>query len=102
MPSTSAQQDIKVSRLISWSAPSSMKAGVSYTIKGEVQPKVANVNVAIMINGKVVGNATTDVNGLFSQSISYDKIGIISLKLSVVGDQSLSDSSTNPTQVLVR
>jgi hypothetical protein len=55
-----------------------------------------------MINGKVVGNATTDVNGLFSQSISYDKIGIISLKLSVVGDQSLSDSSTNPTQVLVR
>ena len=100
--SQSPQIDIKVSRAISWSAPASIKHDVPYVIKGQVQPKSANTNVKLLINGAVSATAITDVDGRFTIPLNYGKLGFINVKLLIDSDNRFSNSNSTTTQILVR
>jgi hypothetical protein len=100
--SQSPQIDIKVSRAISWSAPASIKHDAPYVIKGQVQPKSANTNVKLLINGAVSATAITDVDGRFTIPLNYGKLGFINVKLSIDSDNRFSNSNSTTTQILVR
>lgn len=100
--SQSPQVDIKVSRAISWTAPSSIKHDVSYSINGQVQPKSANTNVKLLINGAVKATGITDVDGRFTIPLTYGKLGFVNVKLLIDGDNRFADSNSTTTQILVR
>ena len=100
--SQSPSIDIKVSRAISWKAPASIKHGVSYSITGQVQPKVANINIKLLMNNGLLATAMTDVDGRFTIPINYDKIGFANVKLAIDGDTRFSDSNSTTVQILVR
>jgi spore germination protein YaaH len=102
MASQSQVKDVKVSRLISWSAPSSIKRGVGASIKGQIQPKVAGVPIKLLINGQATAPVLTDIDGRFTMPINYEKIGFISIKLSIDADAKFAESSTSINQILVR
>ena len=100
--SQSPSIDIKVSRAISWKAPASIKHGVSYSITGQVQPKVADINIKLLMNNGLLATAMTDVDGRFTIPINYDKIGFVNVKLAIDGDTRFSDSNSTTVQILVR
>lgn len=102
LASQSQIKDLKITRLISWSAPSSIRRGISYSIKGQVQPKVANTIVKLQINGANSTSTTTDVDGRFSIPLNYEKLGIISVKLSIDADPRFVTTTSAPNQILVR
>jgi hypothetical protein len=100
--SQSQSIDVKVSRAISWAAPASIKHGVPYSIKGQIQPKSANINVKLLINGAVSATGVTDVDGRFSIPLTYGKLGFTNVKLLIDSDSRYSDSNSTTTQILVR
>ena len=102
LASQSQGQDIKVSRLISWQAPSSIKSGVTYQISGVVQPKVAGTSIQLLIDGVSTNTTVTDSSGTFTLPVKYGKTGVISVKLNIDGDNKFSQSTTNPFAILVR
>ena len=102
LASQSQVKEIKISKLISWSAPSSIRQGVSYSIKGQIQPKSSDQKVKLFINGVKSAETLTDVDGRFTIPLIYDKLGIISVKLNLDGDSRFAESSSKLTQILVR
>ena len=102
LASQSQVKEIKISKLISWSAPSSIRQGVSYSIKGKIQPKLIDQKVKLFINGVKCAETITDVDGNFTIPLIYDKLGIISVKLNMDGDSRFADTSSKLTQILVR
>lgn len=102
LASQSPAQDIKVFRLISWKAPSSIRIGNIYQLTGALQPKVAGTSVQLLIDGNLSATAQTDAGGLFTIPLKYGKSGIISVKLNVEADNKYSASTTPPFAVLVR
>jgi spore germination protein YaaH len=100
--SQSMLNDLKISRLISWSAPSSMRQGVGYEIKGQVQPKVANTTIKLLINGTSTTTASTDAEGKFTIAMTPNKVGIISTKLVIDGDVRFAQTTSSVSQILVR
>lgn len=102
LASQSQFNDVKVSRLISWSAPSSMKQNVAYEIKGQVQPKVANTTVKLLINGTSASSAITDAEGKFTIAVTPSKVGIISTKLVIDSDARFAQTTSSIAQILVR
>lgn len=102
LASQSQIRELKVARLISWSAPSSIKRGVTYAVKGQLQPKAAGVNVKLVINGASIGGAISDIDGRFTIPITYDKLGIINVKLSIDGEARYAEANTSLSQILVR
>ena len=102
LASQSQVKEIKISKLISWSAPSSMRQGVSYSIKGQIQPKSSDQKVKLFINGVKSSETLTDMDGRFTIPLIYDKLGIIGVKLNIDGDSRFAESSSKLTQILVR
>ena len=102
LTSQSQSKDIQVSRLISWSAPSSIKHGVLYSIKGVIQPKVPNISVKLLINGAIVNSGLTGVDGAFTIPLNYDKLGIAAVSLSIDSDSRYAKTNSTSTHILVR
>jgi spore germination protein YaaH len=94
--------DIKISRLISWGIPSSVKHGVTYSISGRVQPRAPDLIVKLQINGQQVASANTSVDGGFTIPFTYDKIGIATVNLSIDSDSRYAVSTSSTSQILVR
>ncbi len=90
--------DIGVTPLISWSAPSSMKHGVSYRITGQIQPKVAGI--IVQLNGGAT--ATTDASGLFSFTITEKTVGFHTYQLTTLENDLVHSATTQLVNVLVR
>ena len=102
LASQSPFNDVKVVRLISWSAPSSMRQGVAYEIKGQIQPKTANTTVKLLINGTSTTTSVSDTEGKFTIAFTPTKVGIISTKLVIDGDARFAQTTSSISQILVR
>lgn len=89
---------ITISRLISWSAPSSMRAGAPYAITGFILPRSAGVTVAL----DATHSAMTDSNGNFAIPITEHNSGLTILKLSIAADPQFAATATDSLPVLVR
>ena len=81
---------INVSRVLTWNIPASMKVGVPYTIKAQVLPAVAGVNV-ILSNG---ASATTDSSGVATFTITNGSSGFVPYQLSIASDQNFAATQT--------
>jgi spore germination protein YaaH len=93
-----SQIDIGVTPLISWSAPATMKRGVSYAIAGQIAPKVAGVTV--QLNG--LATTTTDESGRFTFTVSEKTPGFRKYQITTQESSILHSASTQSINVLVR
>jgi spore germination protein YaaH len=93
-----SQIDIGVTPLISWSAPSSMKRGVSYLITGQIQPKIAGQ--VVQLNG--LATTTTDDAGRYTFTVSEKSPGFHKYQLLTQASSVLHSASTQTINVLVR
>ena len=93
-----SQIDVGVTPLISWSAPSSMKRGVTYLITGQIQPKIAGQ--VVQLNG--LASTTTDGAGRFTFSISEKSPGFHKYQVTTQESSVLHSASTQSINVLVR
>ncbi len=98
---------VKIARVISWSPPASIKAGMSYTVSGQVQPKVAGITVNLGIvspsNSHIAPmTTTTDVNGNFSFTLSNTLPGFYTYQVSTPEDASYILSNSPFVTVVTR
>jgi len=89
---------INVSRIIAWSIPASMKAGVSYPITAHVLPAAAGVSVSLSTGAA----AMTDATGTAIFNVTNDQPGFIQYHLSIAADQTYAGTQTSPVTVWVR
>ena len=102
LASQSASKDFKISRLLSWSAPSSVKAGASYQITGMLQPKAVGVTINLLIDGVVAASASSDVDGKFILPMQINKTGIHSVKLNIDSDNKFAATESKLFGVVAR
>lgn len=106
LAATSAPFSINVGRSISWSAPTSMKRGLAYTVAGVLQPKEAGVTVHLEKGGSRNPTndpvAITDATGHFSFTLSESKPGIYSYRAVVDADNRFIASESDFVTVVVR
>ena len=98
---------VKIARVISWSPPASIKAGMAYTVSGQVQPKVAGITVNLGIvspsNSHIAPmTTTTDVNGNFSFTLSNTLPGFYTYQVSTPEDASYILSNSPFVTVVTR
>ena len=98
---------VKVARVISWSPPSSIKSGESYTVTGQIQPKVAGITVNLGINSSANPHAapmttTTDANGNFSFTLNNTALGFYTYQVSTPEDASYILSTSPFVTVVTR
>lgn len=91
---------ISIKRLISWTLPTAVKAGSSFSITGTIQPKVAGVTVAL--EGTSAPTAVTDANGQFIFTVKADSSGIKRIRASIAADDKYAASLTAYSYLLVR
>ena len=109
LASSTGEKVIAVRRLISWSAPTSIKHGVNYVIAGQVQPKVAGVTV-ILDDGSQASagisiktpTALTDADGKFSITLSVPNVGIKRYRVVTTPDSKLDAANSEFINILVR
>ena len=94
-------KSIGVSRVISWKIPASMKHGVTYKVTGQVQPRIAGVNV-VLDDGAKVGSGTTLADGTFEIVFTPSKIGAKQFRIVTDGEINFSSSKSAFVSVLVR
>ena len=81
-----------------------MKAGASYLITGQIQPKVGSVPVSLLVNGVAdpASDTVTASDGSFSFKLRPSVSGIIKLQISTPADPSFVATTTDSFSVLVR
>jgi spore germination protein YaaH len=94
----SAVKNIAVTPLISWTAPTSIRAGQSFPITGAIQPATGGVT----IQSNTGESATTSPDGHFTLTVKTQKSGILTIQLSSLQTTSLAASKTDAFSLLVR
>jgi spore germination protein YaaH len=92
---------VGISRVISWKIPASMKRGVTYKVTGQIQPRVAGVNV-ILDDGAKVGSGITLTDGSFVIEFTPTKPGVKQFRIVTEAETGFSSSKSAFTSVLVR
>ena len=98
----SAEKVIKVSPNISLNIPSSAKAGSSYSITGQLLPKLAGQTITVKRNGVVFGSFTTDANGGFNFVIKEKEPNLVNYQASISTSSNINAGSTEIYPLLVR
>ena len=97
---------INVARLISWSPPTSMKAGVTYSITGQVQPKIGGVTVQLDdgtgAKASTMSTVKTLADGTFTFTLAESRPGVKSYRILIPGDAAFMASKTEFVKVVVR
>jgi len=99
---------ISLTRLISWSPPSTMRRGASYDISGQVQPAQAGLTVTLKPSDAPLGaaltpqTATTDANGNFTFHIENSISGFYTYSLSIAADANFALTQSDLVTVVVR
>jgi len=98
---------VKVARVIAWSPPASIKAGLTYTVAGQVQPKAAGVTVNLGIVSSTKSSiapmtTTTDANGNFSFTLNNATPGFYTYQVSTPEDASYILSNSPFVTVVTR
>ena len=101
-PGQSQDLVIAPSRLLSWSAPTSMKVGTTYIVGGTVQPAVAGVKVKLMRGTTSVGSTLTAADGSFSFTLEEERVGVVHYQAIIDGDALFAASSGTSFGTLLR
>ncbi len=94
----SPEAAVAISRLISWNAPSSARAGTSYSLTGFILPRSGGVSVSL----DPLHSAITDSTGRFTISTSSTAIGGQELRLTIPADPQFAATTTDPVVILIR
>jgi spore germination protein YaaH len=87
---------------VSLSLPASIKVATSYTVYGQVLPKVAGIKLVVKQNKKPLGEFTTDASGGFSFEIKVATTGLATYQVVIsAGDKNTAAISDEIT-ILVR
>ncbi len=89
---------INVNRILTWSIPASIKAGIPYPVTAQVIPAIGGVTVSLS-NG---ATALTDVTGKATFTISNNVSGFTPYRLSIASDQNFAAVQTPFVIVWVR
>jgi len=93
---------ISVPRVITWSVPASMKAGIPYTIHAQVSLAAPGVTVNLVSNSSTQIPGTTDATGAVTFSVTNDSPGFITYSLNIPGDLSYAATQTGLVTVWIR
>ena len=94
-------RNIGISRVVSWSIPASMKRGVAYKVIGQVQPRVAGINV-VLDDGVNQISGITAVDGKFEIQVTATKVGVKQFRIVTETESGFIGSKSSFSAVLVR
>lgn len=97
-----AEKTISVVPKILLPLPTSIKAGATYPVTGQLLPRIAGLKLAVLQDGKPFGSVTTDVNGNFNLSIAPTTTGVHTYQLLLDAGPKNSAASSELFTVLVR
>ena len=98
----SVEKLIKVSPNISMKIPTSVKAGSSYQITGQLLPKLAGATVLVKRNGAAFGSYTTDATGGFNFVITEKESNLVTYQVSIAANANINAGSSEIYPLLVR
>ena len=98
----SVEKLIKVSPNISMKIPTSVKAGSSYQITGQLLPKLAGATVLVKRNGAAFGSYTTDATGGFNFAITEKESNLLTYQVSIAANANINAGSSEIYPLLVR
>ena len=97
-----AEKVISVVPSVSLSLPASVKAAATYSVTGQVLPKVAGIKLTVKQNGKSLGEFTTDTMGIFTFNISPTATGLATYQVIIHAGEKNTAGISDETTVLVR
>ena len=98
----SSEKVIKVSPNISMKLPTSVKAGSTYQITGQLLPKLAGATVLVKRNGATFGSYTTDATGGFNFAITEKESNLLTYQVSIAASANINAGSSEIYPLLVR
>ena len=97
-----AEKVISVVPSVSLSLPASVKAAATYSVTGQVLPKVAGIKLTVKQNGKSLGEFTTDTTGSFTFNIAPTATGLATYQVIIAAGEKNAAGISDETTVLVR
>ncbi len=93
---------ISVVPSVSLSLPASVKAATTYSVTGQVLPKVAGIKVAVKQNGKSLGEFITEASGSFTFNIAPAATGLATYQVIIAAGEKNTAGISDEITVLVR
>ena len=94
---------VSVSRNIIVNPPTSVKSGAPFTISGTVLPRAVGVTLSLVaINGKVIGQATTDAQGAFTFTVPAQSRSINAYQILVAADGTWPALASGAFSIIIR
>ena len=93
---------ISVVPSVSLSLPASVKAAATYSVTGQVLPKVAGIKVTVKQNGKSVGEFITEASGSFTFNIAPSATGLATYQVIIAAGEKNTAGISDEITVLVR
>ena len=93
---------ISVLPSVSLSLPASVKAAATYSVTGQVLPKVAGIKVTVKQNGKSVGEFITEASGSFTFNIAPSATGLATYQVIIAAGEKNTAGISDEITVLVR
>ena len=87
---------------VSLSLPASIKVATSYTVYGQVLPKVAGIKLVVKQNMKPLGEFTTDASGGFSFEIKAATTGLATYQVVIPAGEKNTAAISDEITILVR
>ena len=98
----SSEKVIKVSPNLSLNIPTSAKAGSTYSVTGQLLPKLAGQTITVKRNGVAFGSFTTDASGVFNFAIKEKESYLVTYQVSIAANSSINAASSEIYPLLVR
>ena len=87
---------------VSLSLPASIKVATSYTVFGQVLPKVAGIKLVVKQNTKSLGEFTTNASGGFSFEIKAAATGLATYQVVIPAGEKNTSALSDEITILVR
>ena len=97
-----AEKVISVVPNVSLSLPASIKVATSYTVFGQVLPKVAGIKVVVKQNGKPLGEFITDASGGFTFETKAASTGLATYQVVIPAGEKNTAAISDEITILVR
>jgi uncharacterized protein YfaS (alpha-2-macroglobulin family) len=80
-----------------------VKSGAPFTISGTVLPRAVGVTLSLVaINGKVIGQATTDAQGAFTFTVPAQSRSINAFQILVAADGTWPALTSGAFSIIIR
>ena len=87
---------------VSLSLPASIKVATSYTVFGQVLPKVAGIKLVVKQNGKSLGEFLTDTSGGFTFETKAATTGLATYQVVITAGEKNTAAISDEISILVR